>query len=376
MEKQIKKTVKIALIFLAIGLLLGTLIAFAATPSNTFYISGGVYSGAPSYTIWKEGSNYFAKDNNGQIDYDDTNATELTEDVLTALSSGGSILFTSGTYDLNIVLNQSNIVIKGEGQGNTILRNDNTNPVIHITGTAARAIQQILIEDLTITNSSASTGNGITATRTTHTFTIQRVLIQYMAANGISLTECWGANIVDCKIATNEHNGIRIMQSHGMNIESSYIIDNGVTTYENIRVTNSAGVSIKGCIIENSIYGIILKGNCKGTEIMGCFLEVSNEGTSLISVQGNSTDDTFSVIIINCFFEGHAGTYPTRYINVEYSNQTHILHNYFPVDATMTEGIKITANADGTAIRDNVFRGLGTYITDNGLNTTTSGYGY
>ena len=54
----------------------------AATPTSTFWISSGVYPGAPSYTIWKEGSNYFAKDANGEIEFSGTNATEVIEDAI------------------------------------------------------------------------------------------------------------------------------------------------------------------------------------------------------------------------------------------------------------------------------------------------------
>jgi len=75
--KQIN--VKTALIFVGISILLTSLFfyAFAATPSSTFYISSGVYPGAPSYTIWKEGANYFAKDVNGMLKYSGTNASQI-----------------------------------------------------------------------------------------------------------------------------------------------------------------------------------------------------------------------------------------------------------------------------------------------------------
>jgi len=53
------------------------------------WISAGIYPGAPSYTIWKEGSNYFAKDANGQIDYAGTNASNLLQNCINALSVSG-----------------------------------------------------------------------------------------------------------------------------------------------------------------------------------------------------------------------------------------------------------------------------------------------
>jgi len=66
---------------------------FAATPSSTFWISSGVYPGAPSYTVWKEGSNYFAKDANGEIEFSGTNASEI---VNSAIEASGAYVYDAG----------------------------------------------------------------------------------------------------------------------------------------------------------------------------------------------------------------------------------------------------------------------------------------
>lgn len=90
---------KTALIFLAIGLLLGSLITFAATPSSTIYITSGVYPGAPDYTIWREGNNYFAKNVYGRLVYSGTNCSLIFQ---TALDNNGDyIFFEQGTYVLD-----------------------------------------------------------------------------------------------------------------------------------------------------------------------------------------------------------------------------------------------------------------------------------
>jgi len=88
MEQNLKKSLKIGLIFLVIGLLIGSLIVYAATPSSTFYISSGVYPGVPSFTVWREGSNYFAKDANGLIAYSGTNETIVTQNAIDNTDSG------------------------------------------------------------------------------------------------------------------------------------------------------------------------------------------------------------------------------------------------------------------------------------------------
>lgn len=129
-EQNIKKTLKVSLIFLVIGLMLGALIVFAATPSSTFYISSGIYPGAPSYTVWKEGPTYYAKDRNGQVEFNGSNATALINSCNDELTSGGKIFVCAGTYyfDSPIMLSES-VTLEGEGF-NTIFRRSATTTII------------------------------------------------------------------------------------------------------------------------------------------------------------------------------------------------------------------------------------------------------
>ena len=82
-EKQVSLKWAIALVLIAC-LVSSSIVyyVFAVSPSSTFTISGGIYPGAPSYTIWREGSNYFAKDANGEIDYSGTNASQVIQSTL------------------------------------------------------------------------------------------------------------------------------------------------------------------------------------------------------------------------------------------------------------------------------------------------------
>jgi len=121
-EKQFKRTVKAGLILFAAGALLGAVIVYAVTPSSTFYISSGVYPGAPSFTIWREGSNYFAKDDNGMLKYSGTNATTIIQSVV---NNHGRIFFRDGTYEVKNIILVSNLVMEGESH-NTILKLPNS----------------------------------------------------------------------------------------------------------------------------------------------------------------------------------------------------------------------------------------------------------
>jgi len=82
-----KRTLKIAVTFLTIGILIGTMITYASNPSPS-YLSGGIYAGAPSYTVFNEGSTYYAKNAYGAIDYSGINATTIIQNALDGLTSG------------------------------------------------------------------------------------------------------------------------------------------------------------------------------------------------------------------------------------------------------------------------------------------------
>lgn len=102
--KQI--SLRTALIIVAISIIItsGLLYVFATTPTTTFTISPGVYPGAPSYTVWKEDNNYFAKDANGMIKYSETNKTEIVQNCIDALSEGIIEIrgFVISVYDITL----------------------------------------------------------------------------------------------------------------------------------------------------------------------------------------------------------------------------------------------------------------------------------
>jgi len=115
--------VKTALIFVAIGILItsGLFYVFAATPSSPMYIGSGPYPGAPSYTIWREGSNYFAKDANGLLPSwsGGTNISDITQKCENTFTTdgGGTIHYAKGifTFDTAVSFDTHLVKITGEG---------------------------------------------------------------------------------------------------------------------------------------------------------------------------------------------------------------------------------------------------------------------
>jgi len=97
---------------------------FAQTPSSTFVITGGIYPSTPTYTVWREGSNYFAKDQNGQIIYAGLNASLIINQ---AWQPNTHILLKAGTYNLDSRLNaEHNSILRGESEYSTTLYASNS----------------------------------------------------------------------------------------------------------------------------------------------------------------------------------------------------------------------------------------------------------
>lgn len=87
---------------------------------STFYISSGIYPGAPDYTIWTEGGIYYAKNATGYISWASTNASYVFQTVEDARGQSGSFCIKAGSYYLNNqVIIDGQGTIYGEGEANT-----------------------------------------------------------------------------------------------------------------------------------------------------------------------------------------------------------------------------------------------------------------
>jgi parallel beta-helix repeat protein len=96
---NLKKVVVVQ--FMLIGLLLGSLVYVIGSPNGTFTISPGVYPGAPSYTIWREGSTYYAKDAYGAL----TSGTNIATVVNSVIGNDRNIFFKKADYEFSSMLN-------------------------------------------------------------------------------------------------------------------------------------------------------------------------------------------------------------------------------------------------------------------------------
>jgi len=100
-----------------------------ASSSNTFTISSGIYPGSHTYTIYKEGSTYYAKNAYGAIDYSGTDASTVIQSAINALTSSGKIYIKAGDYSpptfTVVTIDKTGVEIEGEigKEGAPIIRN-------------------------------------------------------------------------------------------------------------------------------------------------------------------------------------------------------------------------------------------------------------
>jgi len=307
MEKQIKKTVKIALIFLGIGLLLGTLIVFAASPATTFYISGGVYPGAPSYTIWKEGSNYFAKDDNGQLKFSGTNATEIIQNCMDNLPATNRKVVLTGYFTLdgqvylsdNLYLDltqayvkqgrlgtnyncifvstaKKNIIIYG-GQLDGNREGGTTRPAIYIESDGVNYSFNVTISSVEIHN---VYGSAITLINASDCI----VKNNYIWNIGDSTTHVGSGIAVDDYSVNNIITGNLIRDSNEHGIKEYPTCANNSITNNHIRDTYKTGISAGG---KHTVVSFNTLENC-GT---GSYASIHTGNTALVKIIGNTIVD-------------------------------------------------------------------------------------
>jgi hypothetical protein len=112
------KISRVIVICVIVSLLTGVIV-HAVSPTQPFTINRGIYPSGPSYTIWEEDGNYFAKNTYGVIAYSGTDAAVVIQ---AALDNGGQIYLSGGNYILeDTIWLTDNCKITGEGIESTVL---------------------------------------------------------------------------------------------------------------------------------------------------------------------------------------------------------------------------------------------------------------
>lgn len=122
-KQKFTRTVKALFLAAVISVALAFYAGYTvASNGNTFTISSGIYPGAASYTVYREGDTYYAKNAYGAIEFSGADAATVIQSAINAVSSGGKIFIKNGVYGSSpsfIDLND-NIVLEGESVTQTI----------------------------------------------------------------------------------------------------------------------------------------------------------------------------------------------------------------------------------------------------------------
>lgn len=132
-----------------------------AVPSSTMYGSSGIYPGAPSYTVWREGSTYFAKDAYGALlsDAGSSNASYVINSAITTAPANSSVLFKSATYsiDSTLLFNRDYMTYRGESRdGVKFVTTGNDYNAINITHGPNTNMEHIIVSDFSVIGTGAT----------------------------------------------------------------------------------------------------------------------------------------------------------------------------------------------------------------------------
>jgi len=398
-EKQVSLIWAIALVLIAC-LVSSSIVyfVFGVSPSSTPTISGGIYPGAPSYTVWCEGSNYFAKDANGEIDYSGTNASQIINNALNALTSGrtwkekvlikgditlthdiimpsythleilGRIFLASGTnrpiirnkdlFDGNTFLEVSGSgILDGNKAGQTI---HNCSDQVGVCGIDFENSTNIVIRDITIKDTNCDgiaimdayeegKGNIIITGVTSYN--------NYM--DGIALLKgVMNATISNCVLYSNGRAGIVLDGQSLPEMISRVTVTNNVIGYSKGEGSISGGIILEygvGLVISNNIIS-----NIKGSTYEGFGIEGSVVRYSIISnnwiYNCNSTGIFLQYTSYDNVIEGNFISIVKYGIVLYNSDRNSVINNW--IELTINNGIQ-NEGSSKTLISQNNLRDCG-----------------
>jgi len=264
---------------------------FAQTPSSTFVISGGVYSGAPSFTIWREGSNYFAKDANGQLRYSGTNASNIIQNCLdtTGVAGGGLIFIRQDEYvlDTTIIIRYKRLTLIGENGGGTnlTLANSVNDDMFFMNQSNSATFFQLRDLRLNGNRDNNNAGDGVQIDYTADVL-IDHCFIYNFKDNSVNAVSSWGLQIRNSHLEGSKRglNGNRPWQWFLSHTTFNYNDDEGIRISGGGATWRGALIIDACSIVENGYHGISLYAGdsdirdvvITGCNIRGNSLNISN----------------------------------------------------------------------------------------------------
>ena len=344
----------------------------AATPSSTFWISPGVYPGAPSYTIFREDSNYFAKDANGEIEFSGTNASEIINN---AIGSGYVNIFLKiGRYSLTAPIDLTGkrmVHIIGESaqvvditEGGSILEiADNVNIDAIIKNETSPVYGEIYLKDFAIYGNRGNNlayGNGIYFYQNFMT-TLDNVLVTSMINASFYFESCEILRMYSCRGAYSQR-GL-YFESGGEHYVYAFSAPNNFE--EGIYVYSTIGTTFLGVEAQINQHGFSVSLS-REVRIIGC-------RSSENDWDGLQFYDTENSTVADSFFVGNSLGSANTYYGIRVTDNAS--HNIFSGNQAYGNqqlmGFRELLDSDYNTIIGCRFEGTSKGISINGTNTHT-----
>lgn len=359
-----RKTVVSVLALCLLCAVLGATITYALTPSQVMTLSGGIYPGGPSYTIYELGGTYYGKDQNGYVVLSGSDFPVLVNGLLDLMpSSGGKLFFTAQNFTWTStsyidLTGHDNIVLEGEVK--SLVTGSNL-PTMYKSGSgyiiykneASFANHYVLITNLKLA------GNGIDTRgmyfKNCKRFEILGNSISYINYSAIVLDACENIWIDNNDIQSSSTQGLIYSLSSGSMRITNNIISSGKYAIECL---SYAGGVISGNTIADSSYdGIKVYSNKQisgGFEIVGNQIQdnglhgINLDTATKVTITGNLIKDNGRLVA------GSAG------VNIkETSNNitvtANVIYDSDEADPTQDYAVAITNSADDITITGNIF---------------------
>ena len=353
------RNLSLTVLLVTVLVLVPTIQIVYASSLSTFYLSGGVYPQA-DYTIWREGSYYYAKNAYGAIIYSGTNASEIINSAINSLDAvGGEIYVYADSYAISSPIRFEgchNIILRGGGVRTTFYASADVN-VFEVMGTEGESISDIELRNFKVKGyydiNPSTTKTGIYVQYTTNT-KIMGVWV-HKANHGIYLygETNYRPIVQDCRCWDNDDDGIADTGSYASIIVDNWSFDNGDC---GIHLVNGGNRLISGNFLSGngvggggSKHGLALE-NVELSTVDGNIM-ATNEKDG-IRVTTNSSDNTISNNIIRNNKESGVmilGQYTTH--NVVDGNR---LISNGNASESLRNGITLMTDSDNNVISNNI----------------------
>lgn len=323
-KTQIWRRSKIPLVAVFIaGILLGAVVVYSQIPVQSLTISRGIYPAAPTYTIWKESSTYYAKDASGLIAYSSTNASAVINACYS--QAGVTVFLKSGEYWLiaSILMQYNNTWLLGENKEATILRTSSNIDIIKITPASLGHMENAKVANVLLRGMGAGcTSMGINATGRVYYSTFEHITAEY-CYNGLHFQSVYATRgyrhyFAFLHLKMNINAGLYMTQQDACTF---YKVDSHSNAYgviledlcqgimfDNVHADQNSGngfyllgvqgVHFKDCSASEATYGLLIVGGCTEIYLTTTYFEAATEAQ--ISITNSYAFNNYDIKFTDC----------------------------------------------------------------------------